>query len=804
MMVVTPPVLPPSFEPDGFNSPGPLNGVSRTTTTPPFPVYAQGQDHHPPSQHLPRVPVRLDPEMQKPSLPPTPDPSPPHNPVAFPVQMVALAPPADHVPSSARGYHLEQGLLSPDEYSPPSTGTSPSTNASSSSSQPSAVPSARRRRSEFGVLSELSQSPSKLSPTKSPTKQRGMARSDTLPSLDRLSLTSRNRSQDERARAKSRRSTFAAPVPGPSSVRMVESHSADSRARLRSTPGPGLGGAKLVRYSTLATEYPTGPRMRRMGPEAVTSTTLPARAFPGSASDFDADLDFGGPEGLEAKVVLLGSQGVGKTSLILRLTTGSYSAIPAPASLEGSLYKRKLVHDGVPVKLQIWDTAGQERFRSMAPIYYRGAHVCILVYDTTDRDSFMDVRSWLDELNSKASKDMIIYVVGAKTDLDDQRVVTLGEARRTIRTWLKPAPPESELLLDNNSLSPLTSSRLFRSTSTRARTESSSGISPPRARPHSMHGLASLMAAASDFADWDPSPSGVSTPSGPALVSPTPAPTVHFPSDITSSGSGSSVSASTVTSPSSRPSVPPRRKRVSFHSPAPPSGPISGTTAETAVASTANSTSRVRQTSNRFSISGFSGVLGLSRSPTTSEALANLELLAEANDLPPRPTNSRSSLTPLRVRVESSPMLGDAKRGEEWSRGWGRGEGPGAANALEEFGAVVRSQKNDRNGKGAGSHRPRSGSLGCDSRLYPTDSRDEDEEKPPQWGVEVEGVRLGEVSSLTGEGVELLCRSIATVLVTRKDKIERERTLRRKDSVMLTDTTKKDARKPKGRYGCCA
>jgi hypothetical protein len=158
--------------------------------------------------------------------------------------------------------------------------------------------------------------------------------------------------------------------------------------------------------------------------------------------------------------------------------------------------------------------------------------------------------------------------------------------------------------------------------------------------------------------------------------------------------------------------------------------------------------SRVRQTSNRFSISGFSGVLGLSRSPTTSEALANLELLAEANDLPSRQSNSRGSLSPLRVRVESSPMLGDAKRSEEWSRGWGRGEGPGAADALEEFGAVVRSHENDR--KGSSSRRPRGGSLGCDSRLYADDPREE--EKPPQWGIEVEGVRLGEVSSLTGEG----------------------------------------------------
>jgi small GTP-binding protein len=150
---------------------------------------------------------------------------------------------------------------------------------------------------------------------------------------------------------------------------------------------------------------------------------LPRIVIPSPTADVD-DLDFGGPGGLEAKLVLLGSQGVGKTSLILRLTTGSFSAVPAPASLAGSFYKRKLAHNGVPIKLQIWDTAGQERFRSMAPIYYRGAHVCLLVYDISDRKSFQDVRSWLDELHSKASKDMIIYVVGAKTDLERQRGVS--------------------------------------------------------------------------------------------------------------------------------------------------------------------------------------------------------------------------------------------------------------------------------------------------------------------------------------------------------------------------------------------
>lgn len=98
------------------------------------------------------------------------------------------------------------------------------------------------------------------------------------------------------------------------------------------------------------------------------------------------------------------------------------------------------------------------------------------------------------------------------------------------------------------------------------------------------------------------------------------------------------------------------------------------------------------------------------------------------------------------------------QRSEEWSgRGWGRGEGPGAAEALEEFGAVIRQAPSSRPASLPRRGRARGGSLGRDSRLYSDDPRrseDSDGEDEPinGWGVEVEGVRLGEVSSLTGEG----------------------------------------------------
>ena len=96
------------------------------------------------------------------------------------------------------------------------------------------------------------------------------------------------------------------------------------------------------------------------------------------------------------------------------------------------------------------------------------------------------------------------------------------------------------------------------------------------------------------------------------------------------------------------------------------------------------------------------------------------------------------------------------QRSEEWSsRAWGRGEGPSAADALEEFGASVRNEAASRTTQNNG-NRSRGGSLGRDSRLYGhhdgRDTGDEDEDPINGWGVEIENVRLGEVSSLTGEG----------------------------------------------------
>eukprot|EP00960_Hanusia_phi_P062508 765173-Hanusia_phi.AAC.1 len=59
---------------------------------------------------------------------------------------------------------------------------------------------------------------------------------------------------------------------------------------------------------------------------------------------------------------------------------------------------KKMNVGGTRLTMQIWDTAGQERFRSMAPMYYRGAEAAILVLDCTNADSYEKVRSWVEGL----------------------------------------------------------------------------------------------------------------------------------------------------------------------------------------------------------------------------------------------------------------------------------------------------------------------------------------------------------------------------------------------------------------------
>lgn len=122
---------------------------------------------------------------------------------------------------------------------------------------------------------------------------------------------------------------------------------------------------------------------------------------------------------LDAKLVLLGAQGVGKTSFVVRYVRNTFQE--GNASTIGASFLAKKVHlDNHIVRLQIWDTAGQERFRSMAPMYYRSASCGILCYDITSEASFKAMHSWLTELKENLDSDILIHIVGTKLDLVNQ------------------------------------------------------------------------------------------------------------------------------------------------------------------------------------------------------------------------------------------------------------------------------------------------------------------------------------------------------------------------------------------------
>ncbi|RPD67087.1 ras-domain-containing protein [Lentinus tigrinus ALCF2SS1-7] len=146
-------------------------------------------------------------------------------------------------------------------------------------------------------------------------------------------------------------------------------------------------------------------------------------------------------QGVDAKIVIMGNTGVGKTSLLHRYTQGKFDPKNTTSTTGAFFVTKKVNVDGTKVRLQLWDTAGQERFRSMAPMYYRGANAALLLYDITNASSFEDVRGWLEELKKNCSPDLIIYIVGAKADLHQYRQVTSDLARLSLHTWFPPPRP---------------------------------------------------------------------------------------------------------------------------------------------------------------------------------------------------------------------------------------------------------------------------------------------------------------------------------------------------------------------------
>ncbi|KAL0964065.1 hypothetical protein UPYG_G00317880 [Umbra pygmaea] len=157
---------------------------------------------------------------------------------------------------------------------------------------------------------------------------------------------------------------------------------------------------------------------------------------------------------LRVKMVLLGSSGVGKSSLALRFSKDEFKGTSPTV---GCAYLTQVVClSDATLRFEIWDTAGQEKFHSVTPLYYRGAHAALVVYDISKRESFTRAQLWLRELEKHfVPGSTVMALVGNKGDLSELRQVTVQDGQRLaidkgllfMETSAKSGNQVSELLL---------------------------------------------------------------------------------------------------------------------------------------------------------------------------------------------------------------------------------------------------------------------------------------------------------------------------------------------------------------------
>ncbi|KAG8510356.1 Ras-related protein Rab-6B [Galemys pyrenaicus] len=120
---------------------------------------------------------------------------------------------------------------------------------------------------------------------------------------------------------------------------------------------------------------------------------------------------------------------VGKTSLITRFMYDSFDNT-YQATIGIDFLSKTMYLEDRTVRLQLWDTAGQERFRSLIPSYIRDSTVAVVVYDITNLNSFQQTSKWIDDVRTERGSDVIIMLVGNKTDLADKRQITIEEGEQ--------------------------------------------------------------------------------------------------------------------------------------------------------------------------------------------------------------------------------------------------------------------------------------------------------------------------------------------------------------------------------------
>ena len=129
------------------------------------------------------------------------------------------------------------------------------------------------------------------------------------------------------------------------------------------------------------------------------------------------------------KLILGGDGGVGKTSMVMRFVQGSF-ADSYKATIGTNIHKKECDFDDLKTKVRfvIWDLAGQAQFARVRRTYTQNAEAGLLVFDTTRRETYDNVKNWYKEITD-GSPNISLILCGNKVDLVDKRTVSKEEAQ---------------------------------------------------------------------------------------------------------------------------------------------------------------------------------------------------------------------------------------------------------------------------------------------------------------------------------------------------------------------------------------
>ena len=134
------------------------------------------------------------------------------------------------------------------------------------------------------------------------------------------------------------------------------------------------------------------------------------------------------PKEIKYKLIMLGDENVGKTSIINRFKNNKYTGNYEP-TLGLDFQTKSIEIDNINVKLLLYDTAGQEKFRSLIPLYTKEAKIIFFIYDITNSDSFLSIEKWYNALTNVNKDESIFFLIGNKIDLINERQVQEEEGK---------------------------------------------------------------------------------------------------------------------------------------------------------------------------------------------------------------------------------------------------------------------------------------------------------------------------------------------------------------------------------------